>query len=133
MPAGGLVRSLRARRPVREERHVNAYEQLEMIRDRLEQNGASEDSVAMVEKFLKRAESERNSSTSVPQVMMLRHLLRQREALDNFAIYNDLQELMSEIDARRVRDDDVRPAYEDNERQPRPKSYYKALRDKEQK
>jgi hypothetical protein len=110
---------------------VNAYEQLELIRDRLEQNGASEDSIELVEKFLKRAESERNSATSVPQVMMLRHLLRQREALDNFAIYNDLQELMTELDARRQRDDEVRPAYEDNDRQPKPKSYYKSLKEKE--
>jgi hypothetical protein len=111
---------------------VNAYEQLELIRDRLEQNGASEDSVALVEKFLKRAESERDSTTSVPQVMMLRHLLRSKEALDNFAIYNDLQEIMGELEARRARDDDaVRPAYEDNERQPKPRSYYRALKDKE--
>lgn len=111
---------------------MNAYEQLEAIRDNLEQNGAHEDSIALVEKFMKRAESERNSATSVPQIMMLRHLLRQRDALDNFSIYNDLQELMSDIDARKVRDDEVRPAYEDDDRRPKPKSYYKALREKEQ-
>ncbi len=110
---------------------MNAYEQLEAIRDRLEQNGASEDSVAMVEKFLKRAESERASQVAVPQVMMLRHLLRQREALDNYTIYNDLQEVMSDFEERRARDDDVRPAYEEEHR-PRPHSYYKAQREREQ-
>jgi hypothetical protein len=110
---------------------VNAYEQLEAIRDRLEQNGANEDSITMVEKFLTRAESERMSQVAVPQVMMLRHLLRQREALDNYAIYNDLQEIMSDYDERRARDDDVRPAYEDEHR-PKPHSYYKTLREKEQ-
>ena len=110
---------------------MNAYEQLEAIRDRLEQNGANEDSITMVEKFLKRAESERMSQVAVPQVMMLRHLLRQREALDNYAIYNDLQEIMSDFDERRARDDDVRPAYEDEHR-PKPHSYYKTLREKEQ-
>lgn len=110
---------------------MNAYEQLEVIRDRLEQNGASEDAVELVEKFLKRAESERYSTTSVPQIMMLRHLLRSKEALDNFAIYNDLQEVMSELEARRARDDEVRPAYEDNDRHPKPRSYYKALKEKE--
>lgn len=111
---------------------MNAYEQLEVIRDRLEQNGASEEAVELVEKYLKRAESERYSTTTVPQVMMLRHLLRSKEALDNFAIYNDLQEVMSELEARRQHDDDeVRPAYEDSSRQPKPKSYYKALKEKE--
>ncbi len=109
---------------------MNAYEQLASIIDRLEQNGASEASIELVEKFLKRAEPERNSSTSISQVMMLRHLLRQKEAADNYDIYNDLQELMEEIEARRTADDDVRPAYEE-EHKPRPKSYYKAQRERE--
>ena len=109
---------------------MNAYEQLVAIRDQLEQNGASEESVALVEKFLNRAESERTSQVAVSQVMMLRHLLRQREALDNYGIYNDLQEVMSHYEERRTRDEDVRPAYEE-EHKPRPHSYYKALRERE--
>lgn len=109
---------------------MNAYEQLVAIRDRLEQNGASEDSIELVEKFMKRAEFERESQTSVPQVMMIRHLLKQREALDSDAIYNDLQELLDPFEARRVSEDDVRPAYEDNDRRPKPHSYYRSLKDK---
>jgi hypothetical protein len=109
---------------------MNAYEQLEAIRDQLEQNGASEDSIDLVDKFIKRAESERNSSTSFSQMMMLRHLLRQREAIDNLAIYNDLQEIIDGLDNHRA-DDDVRPAYEDNERHPRSRQYYKTLKEKE--
>ncbi|HEX6544052.1 MAG TPA: hypothetical protein VF040_20020 [Ktedonobacterales bacterium] len=110
---------------------MNAYEQLESIRDQLEQNGASEDSIALVDKFIKRAESERHSTTSFSQMMMLRHLLRQREAIDNYAIYNDLQEIIDGIEGRRGSDDDVRPAYEDNDRHPRSRNYYKALKEKE--
>ena len=111
---------------------MNAYEQLEAIRDRLEENGANEKSVELVEKFLKRAESERYSATSVAQIMMLRHLLKQREALDNFEVYNDLQELMGEIEGRRAsRDEDAAPAAYEEEHRPRPKSYYKAQREKE--
>jgi hypothetical protein len=110
---------------------VNAYEQLGAIRYRLELNGANEDTIALVDKFLKRAESERESQTSVPQIMMVRHLLRQKEALDSDAVYNDLQELMSDYEARKTRDDEVRPAYEDTSHQPRPRSYYKALKEKE--
>ena len=70
----------------RREPLVNAYEQLTMIREQLEQNGAHEDSIALVDKFIQRAEPERNSQTSIAQSMMLRHLLKQREALDNYAI-----------------------------------------------
>jgi hypothetical protein len=104
---------------------VNVYEQLLTIRERLEQIGAHEDSIALVEKFIGRAESERDSQTSVPQVAMLRHLLRQKESLDNDAIYNDLQELMDAFQTRRVSDDEVRPAYEDTEHRPKPHSFYK--------
>jgi hypothetical protein len=110
---------------------MNAYEQLGAIRYRLELNGANEDTIDLVDKFLKRAESERDSQTSVPQTMMLRHLIRQKEALDSDAVYNDLQELMSEHEARKVQDDAVRPAYEDTSHQPRPRSYYRALKEKE--
>jgi hypothetical protein len=65
--------------------------------------------------------------------MMLRHLMRQREVIDNYDIYNDLQELMSGFENRRVSDDDARPAYEDNERRPKSHNYYKALKAKEEK
>ena len=114
--------------PEREQR-VNAYEQLVAIREQLELNGASEDSIALVEKFIQRAEFERNSNTSVAQIMMVRHLLRQKEALDSHAIYDDLQELMSGFEARRSAraTGDARPAWEE-EKQPRPKSYYQALK-----
>jgi hypothetical protein len=112
---------------------MNAYEQLSLIRDQLELNGAHEDTIALVEKFVVRAESERLSQTSVPQIMMIRHLLKQREAIDNYAIYNDLQELMSVHDAKRQSDDDVRPAYEDTERHPRPHSFYRSQKAKEEK
>lgn len=112
--------------------NLNAYEQLEAIRDRLEENGANEKSIELVEKFLKRAESERYSATAVPQIMMLRHLIKQREALDNFEVYNDIQELMGEIEGRRAsRDEDAAPAAYEEEHRPRPKSYYKAQREKE--
>jgi hypothetical protein len=104
---------------------VNAYEQLLTIRDQLELNGAHEDSVALVEKFIARAESQRDSQTSIPQVQMVRHLLKQKEAIDNDAIYNDLQELMDGFIKPKPSDDEVRPAYEDNEHHPRPHSYYK--------
>ena len=104
---------------------MNIYEQLVSIRRRLEENAASEDSIALVDKFISRAEPERDSNTSIAQIQAVRHLLRQKEALDNDAIYNDLQELMDDFSKPRVSDDEVRPAYEDSERHPRSHSYYR--------
>jgi hypothetical protein len=104
---------------------MNAYEQLLAIRDRLELNGASEDSIEMIDKFLARAESERESEANVPMAMMLKHLLRQREALDNDAIYNDLQEVLEGSNSRPPRDPDAAPYAWEEERRPKPHSYYK--------
>ena len=105
---------------------MNAYEQLLAIRDRLELNGASEDSVDMIDKYLDRVESERDSTTSVPMAMMLKHLLRQREALDNDAIYNDLQEVSDgDRPPRRERDPEAAPFAWEEEKKPKPHSFYK--------
>src|SRR5260370_11658392 len=91
----------------------------------MEQNGASEVSIVLVEKFIQRAQPERDSQTSVAQIQMVRHLLKQKEALDNDGIYNDLQELMDGYTARKVSEDDVPPPYEDTDRPPKPHSSYK--------
>lgn len=112
---------------------MNAYEQLVSIRERLENNGASEDSVAMIDKYLTRAESERESSTSVPMVMMIRHLLRQRESLDNDAIFNDLQELMDGEKPPQRRDEDAAPYAWEEEHKPKPHSFYKQQKAKDRK
>ena len=109
---------------------MNAYEQLVLIRDRLEQQGAHEDSIAMVEKLIKRTEPDRNSQTNVPQSMMLRHMLRQREVLDNYSIYNDLQELMGDYEERR---EEERSELDEEEHRPKPHSYYRQQKLKEKK
>ena len=112
---------------------MNAYEQLLVIRDRLEHNGASEDSIVLVDKFLARAVAERHSETSIAMAMMVRHLLRQKEANDNYAIYNDLQELLEGATpaGRANRDEDAAPFAYEEEHKPRPHSYYKQQKAKE--
>jgi hypothetical protein len=107
---------------------MNAYEQLLVIRDRLENQGAHEDSIAMVDKLVKRAEPDRDSPLNVPLVQMVRHMLRQREVLDNYAIYNDLQELMGDYEDRPREE---RGEIEEEEHRPRPHSYYREQKNKE--
>ncbi len=109
---------------------MNAYEQLLVIRDRLEHQGAHEDSIEMVDRLIKRAEPDRNSELNVPQVQMLRHMLRQREVIDNYNIYNDLQELMGDYEERQREE---RPEVDEEEHRPRPHSYYRDQKLKERK
>ncbi len=77
---------------------MNLYEQLIVVRERLEGIGAHDDSMDLVETLLKRAEPAKTDKTNISQVQVLRHMLRMREVSDNYNIYNDLQELLSERD-----------------------------------
>ena len=114
---------------------MNLYEQLLVVRDRLESIGAHDDSMDLVEKLLKRAEPARGDKTNISQVQVLRHMLKMREASDNYNIYNDLQELISERDETEIaaHEDAAPAAYVDTERHPKPKSYYKAQKDRAKK
>jgi hypothetical protein len=114
---------------------MNLYEQLLVVRERMEGIGAHDDSMDLVEKLLTRAEPAKHDKTNMSQIQVLRHMLRMNEALDNYNVYNDLQELISEKDEAEVRDrEDAAPAaYLDTERRPKPKSFYKAKKGKEKK
>ena len=114
---------------------MNLYEQLIVVRERLEGIGAHDDSMDLVETLLKRAEPAKTDKTNIAQVQVLRHMLRMREVSDNYNIYNDLQELLSERDEFEVstHEDAAPAAYVDTERHPKPKSFYKAKKEREKK
>jgi len=114
---------------------MNLYEQLIVVRERLEGIGAHDDSMDLVETLLKRAGPAKTDKTNITQVQVLRHMLRMREVSDNYNIYNDLQELLSERDEFEVSaNEDAAPAaYVDTERHPKPKSFYKAKKEREKK
>jgi hypothetical protein len=114
---------------------MNLYEQLLVVRERLEGIGAHDDSMDLVDKLLKKSEAARHDRTSISQIQVLRHMMRMPEVIDNYNIYNDLQELASERDEMEVaaREDAAPAAYEDTERRPKPKSFYKARKEKEKK
>ncbi|HLL80305.1 MAG TPA: hypothetical protein VKT25_12440 [Ktedonobacteraceae bacterium] len=114
---------------------MNLYEQLLVVRERLEGIGAHDDSMDLVEKLLRKADPARNDKTSITQIQVLRHMLRMPEVIDNYNVYNDLQELLSERDDVEVaaREDAAPAAYVDTERHPRPKSFYKAKKERDKK
>jgi hypothetical protein len=114
---------------------MNLYEQLQVIHDRLNDIGAHDESLALVEKLLRRAEPTKGDRTPVTLMQVLKHMLRMPEVIDNYDIYNDLQELMGERSEVELleREEAAPPAYEDATRRPRPRSYYKARKAKEKK
>ena len=114
---------------------MNLYQQLLVVRERLEGIGAHDDSMDLVEKLLQRSEAAKDDKTNITQISVLRHMLKMREVIDNYNIYNDLQELISERDETEVsaREDAAPAAYIDTERHPKPKSYYKQQKEKAKK
>ena len=114
---------------------MNLYELLLTVLERLEGIGAHDDCMDLVEMLLKRAEPARYDKTNTTQVQVLRHMLRMREVIDNYNVYNDLQELLSErYEIEGSSHEDAAPAaYEDTERRPKPKSYYKAQKAQQEK
>lgn len=114
---------------------MNLYEQLLVVQERLEGIGAHDDSMDLVEKLLRKAEPARGDRTNISQVKVLRHMLRMPEVIDNYNIYNDLQELLSERDETEIsaREDSAPAAYVDTERHPKPKSFYKAKKERDKK
>ncbi len=114
---------------------MNLYEQLLMVRERLEGIGAHDDSMDLVEMLLKRAVPAKNDRTNTTQIQVLRHMLRMREVSDNYNIYNDLQILVSERDDAEVaaHEDAAPAAYEDVEHRPKPKSFYKERKAQQEK
>jgi len=114
---------------------MNLYEQLQVVREYLEGIGAHDDSVELVDKLLKKAEPAKYDKANITQIQVLRHMLRMPEVIDNYSVYNDLQELISERDETEVaaREDSAPAAYVDTERRPKPKSYYKAQKEREKK
>ncbi len=112
---------------------MNLYEQLLVVHERLEGIGAHDDSMDLVDKLLQKTEPAREDKTNISQVQVLRHILHMREVIDNYNIYNDLQELLSERDENEIaaHEDAAPAAYMDTERHPKPKSFYKAKAKKE--
>ena len=114
---------------------MNLYEQLLIVHRRLEGIGAHDDSMDLADKLLQKAEPAKHDKTNITQVQVLRHMLRMPEVIDNYNVYNDLQELVSERDEIEVatHEDSAPAAYVDTERRPKPKSYYKAQKAQKEK
>jgi len=78
----------------KEQQGVSVFQQqLLVIQQRLEVIGAHDDSIALVEKLMQRSELTTQSKVSVTQIQVIKHMMKMREVVDNYHIYNDLQEL----------------------------------------
>jgi hypothetical protein len=113
---------------------VNVYDQLHEIRDELERRGAKAETITVLDRIIDQAEPERDNPLSITQSMMLRHLLRQRDVLNNELVYIDVLALAGDLDERRPqrRDEDVPDATADRDTRPQhTRAFYKKQKDKQ--
>lgn len=99
---------------------MNAYEQLREIRDELEDREAGPETIRLVDRAITLAEAEKDNPLSISQSMMLRHLLKMPDAMNNHYVQMDLLGLQGDIEDRRAarREEDFADATVDTERRP---------------
>lgn len=113
---------------------VNIYDQLHEVRDELEDRGARPETLAVLDRLIMQAEPERDNPLTITQSMMVRHLLRQRDVLNNEDVRMDILALAGDLDEQRParRDEDVPDATVDSDKKPQHlHSYYKKQREKQ--
>jgi hypothetical protein len=123
MPARSAARTLETR--------VNVLEGLQTIRVRLIDNGASPDTVTLVDAIMKRAALPAAAPASAQSLLQLvRMLARTPAASNNTAVYNDLVRLEEELQTagaayhERVAAEEAKPI-------PKMKKHYKQIRERE--
>ena len=111
---------------------MNAYEQLQTIREELEDREAGPETLRLVDRAIALAEREKDNPLSISQSMMLRHLLKMPEATNNPYIQMDLEALQGDIaDRRAQRDQDIPDATIDTAHRPQHShSYYRKQRER---
>ena len=113
---------------------MNIYDQLHEIRAELEQRGATPATIGVLDRLITLAEPQQDNPLSITQSMVVRHLLKQREVLNNEAVHMDILALAGDLDDRRpVRNEDAAPdATTDMDKRPQHlRSFYKKQKEKE--
>ena len=107
---------------------MNVKEGLAEIRARLIENGATKETVKMVDMILQRASlPAATGATATSMLQLVRMLMRNAVSNSNPSVYNDLVKLESQLEARAeeykvLREEEERMA---NPKNPKPKKYYK--------
>jgi hypothetical protein len=112
---------------------MNVLEGLQTVRRRLEENGANQASLDLVDQIAKRAAlPAARSADAQSLIQLVRMLMRTPAAASNVRIYNDFVRLEEEIEtaASAFRE---RQALEDAKPIPKTKKYYKQIKEREKK
>lgn len=107
---------------------MNIYEQLVAVRGDLRQRGAKPTTLTVMDKLIVQAESEKENPMSVSQLMILRHVLRSPDVLNNEDVYLDVLALQGDLEEAAESRAEPEAAYVDDSKRPKLHSHYKKQR-----
>lgn len=104
---------------------MNPYEQLVAIRSELQGRGARPQTLTVMDELISKAVVQRDSPTSVSQLMILRHILRSPPVLNNEDVYLDVLDLQGDLEEVANNRAEPEAAYVDVAKRPKLHSHYK--------
>jgi len=104
---------------------MNIYEQLQALRRDLEQQRANPKTLRVVDTMLDRAESQRDSGLSFTRLQVLRRVMQIPDSLNDEDVRMDLIALEGDLEEAAAKREQEQPAYEQVDRRPKLKKYYK--------
>lgn len=103
---------------------MNIYDQLLLLRQDLQRQGAKAKTMHMVDTMIERAKPQEGSALSFSRLQVLRRLMSMPEALNDEDVRLDLLGLEGDLEDAAAKRSVERPAYEED-RHPKLKKYYK--------
>ena len=103
---------------------MNIYEQLQAMKEDLEERDAQRKSIEVINKMLKMAESQRDSGLNMSRLQVLRHVMLTPDVLNDEDVRLDFIGLEGDLEDAASHRPESGPAYE-ADRAPKLKKYYK--------
>ncbi len=114
------------------ESHVKVTEGLQIIRQRLVENGATPETLTLVDTIMQRAALPAAAAASTQSLLQLvRMLARSPVASNNIAVYNDLLRLEEDLQSAAAQYHERMQA-EESKPIPKTKKHYKQLKEREE-
>ena len=107
------------------QRHMNIYEQLQGVKQDLQTRGARAKSIRVIDQMISRAESQRDSGLSFSRLQVLRRVMSTPEVLNDEEVRLDFIALEGDLEEAAASRGDTVAAYEEQDRRPKLKKYYK--------
>jgi hypothetical protein len=104
---------------------MNIYEQLQAVKTDLMDRQARAETLRVIDKMIARAEPQRENNLSVSRLQVLRHVMRMPDALNDEDVRLDLIGLEGDLEEAAAQRAEAGPAYEEVDKRPKLKKYYK--------